>query len=507
LTVKKLSLPLNASERRSLLLVLDIIGLNLALFISLMIRPEYELDLKVFLYRPNWFLILTFLWIFTAGMFDGYDFSVIGDARRSVISAGKAVLLVCGVYLIIPYVTPILPSGRRYLVGFILLTLAFVTGIRAVYAAAFSTTAFKRRALILGTGWEALAIARTIRDFGKSVYEVAGFVGLGAGPPEKTDGDSVPPDERQKADRADASPKTNAFDCGEREESRVEKSQLEEFGQIVGEAKDLCALVPSSQITSLILAYPGEADGRLFDTLTECLELGVELIPMTVLYEKLTGRVPVHLAENEWFVAMPINHPGTNFLWPAVKRASDIVLSSLGLIFLSLAFPFIALAIYLDSPGPIFYRQERVGKGGRRFKAVKFRSMIPEAEKEGAVWAAKNDRRVTRVGKILRRTHIDEFPQFINILKGEMSAVGPRAERPEFVEKLRKEIPFYGARHAVRPGMAGWGLVKQGYAASKEDALVKLQYDLYYIKHQGPWLDTIILLKTFLNTVTFRGRA
>jgi len=132
--------------------------------------------------------------------------------------------------------------------------------------------------------------------------------------------------------------------------------------------------------------------------------------------------------------------------------------------------------------------------------------MVPDAEKGKAVWAQENDKRVTRVGRILRKTHIDEFPQFINILKGEMSAVGPRSERPEFVKDLAREIPFYRLRHAVKPGMAGWGLVKQGYGASKEDAKVKLEYDLYYIKHQSLWLDVIILIKTIVDTLMMRGR-
>ena len=228
---------------------------------------------------------------------------------------------------------------------------------------------------------------------------------------------------------------------------------------------------------------------------------------MPVLYEQLTGRVPVEHVGSNWYVAMPIWHPGTGTLYPLLKRLMDIVLASLGLFFLGLAFPLIAAAIYLDSPGPIFYTQERVGKGGRRFRIYKFRTMVPDAEQGKAVWATTNDPRVTRVGRFLRRAHIDEFPQFLNILKGEMSAVGPRPERPEFVEELVQEIPFYRVRHAVKPGMAGWALVKYGYASSKEDALIRLQYDLYYIKHQSLWLDIVILLKTILDTITLQGRA
>jgi lipopolysaccharide/colanic/teichoic acid biosynthesis glycosyltransferase len=131
---------------------------------------------------------------------------------------------------------------------------------------------------------------------------------------------------------------------------------------------------------------------------------------------------------------------------------------------------------------------------------------VPDAEKEKAVWAEKDDPRVTRVGRWLRKTHVDEFPQFFNILKGEMSAIGPRPERPEFVEHLAREIPFYRVRHAVRPGMAGWGLVRQGYGSSKEDALLKLQYDLYYIKHQSFWLDLAILQRTIADALSLGGR-
>jgi lipopolysaccharide/colanic/teichoic acid biosynthesis glycosyltransferase len=232
----------------------------------------------------------------------------------------------------------------------------------------------------------------------------------------------------------------------------------------------------------------------------------VDIILMPVLYEQLTGRVPIEHVAAQWCVAMPVGHPGTHGLWPLVKRFIDVVLASIGLALLGLALPLIAAAIHLDSPGPIFYLQERVGQGGQRFHLFKFRSMVSEAESDRAIWASRDDPRVTRVGRLLRATHLDEFPQFVNILKGDMSAVGPRPERPEFVEELATEIPFYRVRHAVKPGMAGWGLVRQGYGASRDDAVLKLQYDLYYIKHQSPWLDLVILLKTIVHTITFRGR-
>jgi len=275
---------------------------------------------------------------------------------------------------------------------------------------------------------------------------------------------------------------------------------------ILGGRRELGTLIARYQVSTLILAITHEVDGELFQTLMESLEHGVEIIPMPVIYETVTGRVPVEHIGDNWYVAMPIHHPGTGALYPLVKRGMDIVLACLGLFFLGLALPFIALAIYLYSPGPIFYSQERVGQGGKIFRVYKFRSMVPDAESEGKpVWAQEGDPRVTRVGRLLRATHVDEFPQFFNILKGEMSVVGPRPERPELVAELEKDIPFYRTRHCVKPGMAGWGLVKQGYGSSKEDALLKLQYDLYYIKHQSVWSDLAILLKTFVDTFTLRG--
>lgn len=201
------------------------------------------------------------------------------------------------------------------------------------------------------------------------------------------------------------------------------------------------------------------------------------------------------------------HYPTRAVLHRTAKRMFDLVAAGLGTLCLAIALPFIALAIYLDSPGPIFYTQERVGQGGKPFRLYKFRSMVVDAEPDGRPrWTAEHDPRITRVGRILRSAHVDEFPQFLNVLKGEMSVVGPRPERPGFVRLLARELPHYHQRHAVKPGMAGWGFVNQGYAASREDARLKLHYDLYYVHHQSVRLDALILLRTVHRAVTFRGR-
>lgn len=180
----------------------------------------------------------------------------------------------------------------------------------------------------------------------------------------------------------------------------------------------------------------------------------------------------------------------------AGKRAVDIAAALTMLVFFAPLLALVAVLIKLDSPGPILYRQKRVGRDGGVFDILKFRSMVTDAEKNGVCWAKKNDDRVTRVGKVIRKLRIDEMPQAFNIMRGEMSFVGPRPERPEFVKLLESEVPSYQMRHAVRPGLTGWAQVKYVYGASVEDARVKLQYDLYYIKHFSLWRDVLIMLMT-----------
>jgi exopolysaccharide biosynthesis polyprenyl glycosylphosphotransferase len=457
-----LRLPLPFAERRLVLMALDLLAVNGALLLALALRPGYGLDGGLVLRHPFWFLLLSLFWLLIAHTFDAYDPRVIGrfsSSARAVLQAG---LITTGVYLLIPYVTPPLPTSRSSLLAFPLITIGALLASRGLYRVVLTHPVLRRRALIIGAGWAGRTIAQALAEHGDGTYQIVGFVD----------------DDPAKLGR----------------------------GAVLGDRRALPTLIAQHHVTELILAITHEVNGELLQILMDCLELGVEIVPMPVLYEQLTGRVPVEHVGGNWYVAMPIHHPGTGALWPLVKRLMDIVLASLGLLFVLPFFPLIALAIYLDSPGPIFYTQERVGKNGRRFKVYKFRTMVPDAENGRAVWAQENDPRVTRVGRVLRKTHVDEFPQFLNILKGEMSAVGPRPERPEFVEELEKEIPFYRLRHAVKPGMAGWGLVKQGYGACKEDALLKLQYDLYYIKHQSLWLDLVILLKTVVHTLTLGGR-
>jgi len=469
---------------------LDLLAVNGALLLALALWLKRGLDWELLTQHPFWFLLLSILWLPLAHVFDVYDLRVASRFHTAAPAVFKAAAITCVIYLLIPYLPPALPTSRLSLFSFFFFTFFLLLAGRSLYLLILAQPFFHRRVLIIGADWAGRLIAQTLAEYGNETYRIVGFVD----------------DDPAKRERM--------VEVGEREEGwKVEggrgmPSNLHFPSSIfvLGDRYTLPDLVRQHRTTTLILATTHEVNGELLQILMDCLELGVEIIPMPVLYEQLTGQVPVKHIGGNWYVAMPIHHPGTGALWPLIKRVMDIVLAGLGLFFLGLALPLVAAAIYLDCPGPIFYTQERVGKGGHIFKIYKFRSMVPEAERGKAVWAQERDPRVTRVGRILRRTHLDELPQFLNILKGEMSAVGPRPERPEFVEELAREIPFYRVRHAVKPGMAGWGLVKQGYGSSKEDALLKLQYDLYYIKHQSVWLDVVILLKTIVDMFTFRGR-
>lgn len=209
------------------------------------------------------------------------------------------------------------------------------------------------------------------------------------------------------------------------------------------------------------------------------------------------------LPGGDWLKATPGMRALRTPRLKASKRLMDITLALVGFVLGPLCWPFIALAVKLDSPGPVFYRQDRVGREGRPYRMIKFRSMVAGAESGEAVWAEENDSRTTAVGRFLRRFHMDEWPQLWNILKGDMSLVGPRPERPEFVRELERNIPHYRDRFAVRPGLTGWAQVRFKYASTVEDARVKLEYDLYYISRWSPSLDIAILARTLL--VVARG--
>jgi exopolysaccharide biosynthesis polyprenyl glycosylphosphotransferase len=216
--------------------------------------------------------------------------------------------------------------------------------------------------------------------------------------------------------------------------------------------------------------------------------------------------VPVEHVSGNWAVVLPIDGSSIFNLYPVFKRLLDILLSLLGMVVFLVLLPFMAPLIRLDSPGSIFYSQERTGLNGRIFRIYKFRSMRADAEAAtGAVFSQKGDSRITRIGRFMRKTRFDELPQVFNILRGDMSIVGPRPERPEHIKRLTEKIPFYRTRLVIRPGLTGWAQVRYNYGSTDEDALIKLQYDLYYIRHQSLFLDLNILVRTIGKVLKMSG--
>ncbi len=233
---------------------------------------------------------------------------------------------------------------------------------------------------------------------------------------------------------------------------------------------------------------------------------GVQIARMPVAYEALLGRVPIRYLESDWLLRSFVDELQVSTVYLLLKRLLDMLGGIVGLSLLGIALPWVALAIILESGRPIFLRQRRLGQGGRPFDVIKFRTMRQDAEADGqAHWAQQGDPRTTRVGRLLRRTHVDEFPQFWNVLIGEMSLVGPRPERPELVAELEKQIPFYRARLLVKPGIGGWAQVNYGKGASVEGSAEKLEYDLYYIQHRSLLMDVWILLRTAGAIFGLRG--
>jgi exopolysaccharide biosynthesis polyprenyl glycosylphosphotransferase len=477
---------LEFSERRLLLRMVDsllVIAAVIASFLAWLrigrLTPRWGLLAE----QLPWMLLLIAawtLWLWLSDMYDLRQSARLGGSVRRVLAGGAAILVL---YLALFFFTSrtafvalvpeiLAPPGgspplRLAPALAIIISATLLLAWRSLYATALSGPLLRRRAVILGAGAAGTAIQRIIAASHSAHYQVVAF---------------VDDDPRKQGRAVDGIP---VFAGHER----------------------LAAIVSDHRADDVVLAISENLPGTMVQALMSCYEQGVTITPMPLLYEQLTGRVHVQHVGSQWYVALPLQRRPTHTAYQALKRLAD-VLAGLALSLLLLALlPLIALAIRLDSPGPVFYSQVRTGRHGRPFRIYKFRSMRADAEADGeARWASEDDSRVTRVGRLLRATRLDELPQVWNVLRGEMSLVGPRPERPEFISQLETQIPFYRTRLAVRPGLTGWAQINYPYGGSVEDALMKLQYDLYYLKHQSPWFDLLILLRTAPVILRMQGR-
>jgi exopolysaccharide biosynthesis polyprenyl glycosylphosphotransferase len=458
--------PAPFAERAALVMLGDALLIVLAVLAAVFLwSPAHRFNPGLFVAaRPNllWAIALVGGWWFMAWLNDLYHIPSLvekgGDVGR-VAAVGLINLLVYfAACLMIPTQLP-----WAFCLFFLAIVWPGTTLWRVVLAAVLVWPNFQRRALIVGTGPTARSVARALQDHDPGCV-VIGYL------------------------------------AGDRTECQQKIRGLPVFENW----HNLARLVQDYRVSDLILADRCDMQASQMKAVLKCFELGVRIVPMPELFEGITGRVPVEHIDERWLVHLPIGWDSKG-MYLVIKRAMDIVLSFIGLSFLLPALPFLALAIKLDSPGSVFYRVERLGQGGKPFHLWKFRTMVANADRIGdPTFTAQNDRRITRVGRLLRRFHVDELPQFLNVLAGEMSIVGPRPER--HVPELEERIPYYRTRLAVKPGATGWALVRQGYAEGAEGTLVKLQYDLYYVKHQSLSFDILIMYKSLVHMITMRGQ-
>jgi exopolysaccharide biosynthesis polyprenyl glycosylphosphotransferase len=463
------ALPIQFAEHKIILLTVDGVLVNIALLIGLWFgaqRSGWLFSLNLILAYLPWFMSLMIIYFILASANDAYRPKVAADPIASFVAIIKTIFQILILYLLIYSLLPPYALPRHFVGFFTLISPPLLLGWRRLYNLIFTIPVFQRRVIIVGAGWAGQTMARTLQDFAASHVDILGFV----------DDDSA------------------------------KRQQIIQGIPVLGSTDQLHELIPQKKATEIVLAMNHNIQSQLLANVIGCYEQGLRVSTMSDLYEELTHRVPVEYIGDNWFVVLPLHHNGQNLSYRLFKRLTDIVISLAGLIIFTPLLPLVAAMIATDSPGPIFYRQKRIGQAGREFELIKLRSMIVDAEKDGiARWAEPYDNRVTRVGRFLRQTRLDEVPQLLNVLRGEMSLIGPRPERPEFVAELQQEIPFYRTRLTIKPGLSGWAQVNYDYGRSKVDALEKLRYDLYYIKHQSLQLDLVIMLKTIGTLLLLKG--
>jgi exopolysaccharide biosynthesis polyprenyl glycosylphosphotransferase len=461
-------LRIRGSERQFILLLGDLIVSSISVFIALYFWAQKDwLDFSwnfVNQRAPFWFYLLPIFWsLMLIEIYDTRKASRHGDVLRGVGSAAGFSVLI---YLFIFFLSQSNSLPRRGMAVFLISVTLLTILWRFIYIAIFNAPVFNRRVLVIGAGRAGSTLVSMVKRITPEPFELVGYID---DDPEK-------------------------------------QNQFIEGVQVIGATEALLERIETEKITDIIFAISGEIKPDLFRAVLLAQEEGTDLISMPTVYEEVLGRVPIFLLQSDWILRSFVDQAQTSGIYEIFKRILDILSGLVGMVFLVVLYPFVALSILLDDGFPIFYSQMRVGKNGKPYKILKFRTMRKDAESDGvARMTTTGDSRITRLGKFLRRSHVDELPQVINILKGENSLIGPRAEQIELVNQFQEQIPFYRARLYVKPGLTGWAQVNQRYASTVEDTAVKLEYDLYYIKHRNLLLDMNIAIRTIGAVLGFRG--
>ncbi|KAA5822424.1 exopolysaccharide biosynthesis polyprenyl glycosylphosphotransferase [Algibacter amylolyticus] len=461
----KSSIHFNISERKILLRVFDIVTILSVLYL---VGNTFDFDYFILTTEKWAWGVILILYISVFGtIFEIYDLqksSKIDSIASGIVLTSSITVLF---YLLTPFFTPLLPDNRLQILFFYFSILSALFIWRICYVTFIGTPRFYKKVLIIGETSNIETIIEAFKGADPN-YKIIGFV-----------------------------------NC---EVNTLETIRFKGIKEYL--PSQIREVINQQKISEIVVAsYNSEnITSEVYYTLIKLLEEGFPINEYTQVYEDMTNRVPVQFVGKDFYKYFPFSRSNQNKLYLFFHRLFDILIAIIGILIGTAVLPIILIGNLLGNRGPLFYSQDRIGKNGKIFKIIKFRTMIKNAEKSGAVWAKKGDSRITPFGKFMRHSRLDEFPQFINILKGEMSLIGPRPERPFFVKELAQMLPFYETRHIVKPGLTGWAQVKTRYGASIDDSLLKLQYDLYYIKHRGFFIDMNIVIKTLSTMIFFRGQ-
>ena len=457
-------------ERKTILILGHILAVILALAVALLSWATEDdwlgLSMNFLLERPDpWFFLLPFLWLVL--MYPLYNLRRVTSFQFALKVVGVSAFSCIAIYLLIFFLAPAKSLPRRGVIVFFIAAALFTLLWRRIFVRFFFVKDAFINTVIVGAGKAGTRMAEIINTTAGVPYIVVGFI-----------------------------------------DDDVNKigTKIEGY-PVLGGSDRYFEILQEHNVTQVIMAISNHLDERMFDALTESEEHGVQVTTMPLVYEELLGRVPVHLLNTDWLLRSFYDLSHTSLFYEIAKRFFDIIGGLIGMVFMALITPFVALATLIDSGRPIFYSQERLGLRGSSFRIFKFRTMVQNAEMDGVARpASEHDNRITRVGNFLRKSHLDEMPQFFNVLRGDISLVGPRAERPQIVKDLQREVPFYRARLLVRPGITGWAQVNFGYASGAEENTIKLEYDLYYIKHRSLLMDLSIIFHTLKTIFGLKGR-
>ncbi|MEP2934966.1 MAG: sugar transferase [Gilvibacter sp.] len=462
---KRPNIHFDISERKVLLRIIDVFCvLGVLYLLGLVFDFDY---FKINSTHWVWSILLALYLTVFATIFELYDLQKASNFEVVVknIILASSVTVLC--YLLTPFFSPELPENRIQIVYFYLAINIALFVWRYAYITLIATPRFFKRVLIIGDGSEIDIIASVLHKADPN-YKVIGFV--------NTENSEYKP---------------------------LEIGKIEEY-----DGKDLKQTIKDHFVSEIVVSAP-YAKGikrSMYNQLIMLIETGFPIREYSQVYEELSKRVPVHHVDRDFYRYFPFSRSNQNKLYLFFHRILDLLFSVIGLLFGVLISPIIIVGNLIGNRGPFFYTQERVGRNGEVFKIIKLRSMIVDAEKHGAQYAKQKDTRITKFGRFLRKSRFDEVPQFINVIKGDMSVIGPRPERPVFVQELSEIIPFYEIRHIVKPGVTGWAQVNADYGVTHADALEKLQYDLYYIKKRSLFLDISIVIKTLSTIIFYRGQ-